>query len=108
MKRPTSRRDVERRPTLSDTEIHTLKLIAGGATNAAISADLGVPSSTNGRKLTALFTKLGAVDRTNAALIALAVGVINVDDFHVPTWVTMEMRATTGKPSHVGQEAVNA
>jgi len=94
VRHPTERVDVMSRPRLDETDVKTLKLIAGGATNQAIARANGVSTATTGRRLTALFEKMGAKDRTHATVIAVAAKVISVTDVAMPTWVTVELTAT--------------
>lgn len=94
MKHPTTRTDVQNRPKLEEHDVDALKLIANGATNLGIARALKVSTATTGRRLTALFEKMGAKDRTHATVIALVTGVIKPDDVNLPTWVQVERHAT--------------
>lgn len=94
MKHPTARADVATRPQLDEDDVAALKLIANGATNLGIARALKVSTATTGRRLTALFEKLGAKDRTHATVIALVTGVITTTDVNLPTWVQVELNAT--------------
>jgi DNA-binding NarL/FixJ family response regulator len=82
---------VSARPQLSDTDVKMLRLIAGGATNQVIARELEVSTATTGRWLTTLFAKMGATDRTHAAIIALEMAVIEATDVTLPTWVHREL-----------------
>jgi DNA-binding CsgD family transcriptional regulator len=93
VKHPVERADVKSRPKLDELDVKTLRLIAGGATNQAIAQENGVSTATTGRRLTALFEKMGAKDRTHATMIAVAARVIQVSDVALPTWVKVEMNA---------------
>lgn len=94
MKHPTERTDVTSRPRLTATDLTMLRLIANGATNQAIAHALGVSTSTTGRRLTALFEKLGAKDRTHATVVAMATELIKLREVKLPTWVHLELSAT--------------
>lgn len=93
MKHPITRADVATYPNLDEDDVAALKLIANGATNLGVSHALGVSTATVGRRLTALFEKLGAKDRTHATVIAMATGVVKTSDVTLPTWVQVELAA---------------
>lgn len=94
MKHPITRADVATRPQLDEDDVTALREIANGATNLGIARALKVSTATTGRRLTALFEKLGAKDRTHATVIALVTGVITAADVSLPTWVQVELAAT--------------
>lgn len=93
MRHPTTRTDVKTRPKLSELDVERLRLIARGYTNEAIARVTNTPTSTTGRHLTALFEKIGARDRTEAAAFALVAEVIKVTDLNLPTWIQVELHA---------------
>lgn len=94
MKHPITRADVATRPQLDEDDVTALREIANGSTNLAIARALKVSTASTGRRLTALFEKLGAKDRTHATVIALVTGVITAADVSLPTWVQVELAAT--------------
>lgn len=94
MKHPETRTDVKTRPRLDEIDVTRLRLIAAGVTNEEIARRTNIPVSTTGRHLTALFTKIGAKDRTHATVIALTSKLIKPTDVPLPTWVLIEMTAT--------------
>lgn len=96
MRHPITRADVETRPSLTERDVETLRLIAGGATNQAVARHFGVSTATTGRRLTELFERLGARDRTHAAVIALVTEVVGITNVQLPTWVKAELVATEG------------
>ena len=61
-------------PDLTGRERETLNLLAGGATTVQIADRLGVSSKTVRNHLSSIFTKLEALDRTQAVLKARAAG----------------------------------
>jgi DNA-binding NarL/FixJ family response regulator len=61
-------------PDLTARERETLNLLAGGASTLQIADRLGVSSKTVRNHLSSIFTKLEAVDRTQAVLKARAAG----------------------------------
>jgi len=61
---------------LNAGEIDVLRLIAGGNANKEIAAQLSVPEETVKGRVRSLLVKLGAKDRTHAAMIGLRRGII--------------------------------
>jgi DNA-binding NarL/FixJ family response regulator len=61
---------------LSPREIKVLQLVAGGFTNKAIGAQLGISDRTVQAHLATIFDKLGAKSRTEAVMIGLRTGLI--------------------------------
>jgi DNA-binding NarL/FixJ family response regulator len=61
-------------PDLTARERQTLNLLAGGASTSQIADRLGLSSKTVRNHLSSIFTKLEAVDRTQAVLKARAAG----------------------------------
>jgi DNA-binding NarL/FixJ family response regulator len=61
---------------LNAGEIDVLRLIAGGNANKEIAAQLSVPEETVKGRVRSILTKLGANDRTHAAMIGLRRGII--------------------------------
>lgn len=102
MKHPSTRADVFNRPKLDDDDVEVLKLVANGATNLSIAHALRVSTASTGRRLTALFEKLGARDRTHATVIALAAGIIHPTDTELPTWVRNDMMNVIEVENHGG------
>jgi Response regulator containing a CheY-like receiver domain and an HTH DNA-binding domain len=94
MRHPITRADVQARPSLTERDVETLRLIAGGATNQAVARHFDVSTATTGRRLTELFERLGARDRTHAAVIALVTNVVGTTNVQLPTWVQVELNAT--------------
>lgn len=74
-------RDEKRAPpavatTLSDRELAVLKLLAAGCSNKEIGARLNITEGTVKNHMTNVLGKLGALDRTQAALKARELGLI--------------------------------
>jgi DNA-binding NarL/FixJ family response regulator len=61
-------------PDLTERERETLNLLAGGATTLQIADRLGVSGKTVRNHLSSIFTKIEALDRTQAVLKARAAG----------------------------------
>jgi DNA-binding NarL/FixJ family response regulator len=61
---------------LNAGEIAVLRLIAGGHANKEIAAQLSVPEETVKGRVRSILAKLGANDRTHAAIIGLKRGII--------------------------------
>lgn len=66
---------VQPRPSLTSRESEVLRLIANGASNKEIAADLGVTEKTIKTHVSNLFLKLGVESRTQAALYAVQHGI---------------------------------
>lgn len=64
--------------TLSPAEIRVLKLIAGGNANKEIAAQLSISEETVKSQVRNILSKLGANDRTHAAMIGLKRGIIDL------------------------------
>jgi DNA-binding NarL/FixJ family response regulator len=62
--------------SLNAGEIDVLRLIAGGHANKEIAAQLSVPEETVKGRVRSMLAKLGANDRTHAAMIGLKRGII--------------------------------
>jgi DNA-binding NarL/FixJ family response regulator len=62
-------------PQLTDREHEVLRLIAGGADNAAVSRQLGVSGKTVRNYVSNIITKLQVTDRTAAVLKAPDAGI---------------------------------
>lgn len=69
-------REPQRNRDLNDSELEVLNLVAAGKSNRVIAEELWVSVETVRKRLDGVFQKLGAVDRTNAAAIAAARGLI--------------------------------
>ena len=65
---------------LSDRETDVLQLMARGLTNADIARELYLSEGTVRNYTSALFTKLGVNDRTQAVIAALRYGLVNIHD----------------------------
>ena len=63
---------------LNAGEIDVLRLIAGGNANKEIAAQLSVPEETVKGRVRSILAKLGANDRTHAAMIGLKRGIIEI------------------------------
>lgn len=92
MRQPTIRVDVKTLPNLTERDVETLQLIACGATNQVLARHFSVSTATTGRRLTELFERLGARDRTHAAVIAMVTGVVKISQLQMPTWAWAELR----------------
>ena len=66
---------------LGDWDVRILELIALGCSNKEIAATLGRSESNVKNRLTMVFAKLGAFDRTQAVLAAHAAGILNLHQF---------------------------
>jgi DNA-binding NarL/FixJ family response regulator len=64
----------------TDREREVLRLLARGLTNADIAARLYLSEGTVRNYVSSIFTKLGVADRTQAALIAIRFGVVDIQD----------------------------
>lgn len=65
-------RDAPRRP--SERELGAIRLVAGGATNDEIAADLGISIKTVESHLRRLFGRYGVLSRTELAMLAVREG----------------------------------
>ena len=65
---------------MSDREMDVLQLLARGLTNADIARELYLSEGTVRNYTSAIFTKLGVNDRTQAVLAALRYGLVNIND----------------------------
>jgi DNA-binding NarL/FixJ family response regulator len=68
------------RPDLTPRQFEVLHMIAAGASNKVIAADLGIAESTIKMHITAVFKALGVSSRTQAALVAQNKGLIRVSE----------------------------
>jgi DNA-binding NarL/FixJ family response regulator len=64
-------------PDLTPRQLEVLNMIASGASNKVIAADLGIAESTIKMHVTAVFKTLGVSSRTQAALVAQDKGLIS-------------------------------
>jgi DNA-binding NarL/FixJ family response regulator len=64
---------------LSDREMEVLQLMARGLVNADIARELYLSEGTVRNYTSAIFTKLGVNDRTQAVIAALRHGLVNLD-----------------------------
>jgi DNA-binding NarL/FixJ family response regulator len=62
---------------LSPRELEVLRLLANGRSNTDIAAELFLSEGTVRNYVSAIFTKLGVTDRTEAAVIALRHGLVD-------------------------------
>jgi two-component system NarL family response regulator len=67
-----------RRPGVTAREIEVLRLVARGRSNREIGSDLSISEGTVKGHLHRIFHKLGAQDRTQAAVSALRRGLIQL------------------------------
>ncbi|MBW4625934.1 MAG: response regulator [Brasilonema octagenarum HA4186-MV1] len=65
-------------PELSDRELEVLRLIAQGMSNLEISAALCISESTVKTHINRILSKLNVKDRTQAAIVALKRGIVNL------------------------------
>jgi DNA-binding NarL/FixJ family response regulator len=65
---------------MSEREMDVLQLLARGLTNADIARELYLSEGTVRNYTSAIFTKLGVNDRTQAVLAALRYGLVNIND----------------------------
>ena len=61
---------------LSDREVEILRLVATGASNKEIAVKLAISPNTVKVHLRNVFSKIGAASRTEAALIAMRMGLV--------------------------------
>lgn len=73
---PPDRRDPAADLGLSEREIAVLQRLARGAPNKQIAAELRIAEGTVKNHVTSILDKLGAADRTQAALRARALGIV--------------------------------
>ncbi len=72
---PEERLGPRSRPAgLTAREMDVLRLVTRGMTNRMIACDLGISEQTVKNHLSAIYTKIGAADRTQAALYAVTSG----------------------------------
>ena len=67
---------VHYRTTLSARELEVLRLVAEGEPNKRIAYQLVISPDTVKNHVASILTKLGAVDRTSAAVMAIRTGLI--------------------------------
>jgi DNA-binding NarL/FixJ family response regulator len=65
---------------LSERELDVLRLLARGLSNADIAERLYLSEGTVRNYVSSIFTKLGVTDRTNAAVLAIRYGVVEIQD----------------------------
>src|SRR5829696_9440476 len=73
-----------RAPTERETEV--LKLLALGKANKQISRDLFVGEKTVKSHVSSILTKLGVQSRTQAALYAVRIGLVSIDELNEESW----------------------
>ena len=67
------------RETLTTRELEVLQLIVGGHSNKEIMAALTISEGTVKLHVSHILDKLGAADRTQAAVMALKQGIVHLD-----------------------------
>ncbi len=65
--------------TLTEIQVNILKLASEGQANKEIAIQLGLPVSTVKNHFREIFEKLEANDRTQAVVIAIKAGILNID-----------------------------
>lgn len=65
---------------LTEAEVQVLRLISGGNANKEIAAQLSVTEETVKGRVKNILAKLGANDRTHAAMIGVRRGIIGLPD----------------------------
>ena len=78
--------------SLTLRELGVLRLVAQGLTNRRIARDLAISEKTVKNHLSAIFPKIGAADRTQAALYALRAGIAQPAAAR-PAWGSAEASA---------------
>ena len=68
------------RPALTPREAEILRMLVTGWTNRRIGQEMHISENTVRNHMNHLFSKLGVVDRTEAAMIAVQRGLIRVED----------------------------
>jgi DNA-binding NarL/FixJ family response regulator len=63
---------------LTDREVEVLRHVAGGKANKSVAAQLNITEETVKAHMRSILAKLGANDRTHAAIIALKRGIIDL------------------------------
>ena len=69
----------EKHESLTDRELDVLTLIVRGRSNKQIMQELGVSEGTTKRHITHILEKLGVVDRTQAAIMAVQDGIVHLE-----------------------------
>lgn len=89
----------EPRTYLTTREKAALALAANGKTNAAIARALGLGEETVKTRMQVIRRKLRAQDRTHAVAVALALGLLSVDDIVVSPDANCGYRASETRTS---------
>lgn len=97
-------RPVEPRSAVTRRQVEILRLAANGNTNQAIARFLGVSLETIKSQLRATYPKLRVADRTQAVAVAIRVGLLEVDDIHLPHG----LRDRPGRRGPQGEQSVTA
>ena len=71
---------------LTERETEVLKLLALGKANKQISRDLFVGEKTVKSHVSSILTKLGVQSRTQAALYAVRIGLVSIDELNEESW----------------------
>ena len=69
--------EVDTDTTLTERETEILELVAQGASNKVIAAELDLSQNTVKKYMMAIFTKLGATSRTGAVMHAQQIGLLS-------------------------------
>jgi DNA-binding NarL/FixJ family response regulator len=77
---PSGAATVDKLERLSESEPEVLKLVAQGLTNRAIGLRLSISERTVHTHLINIFAKLGVSTRTEAALTAIRLGWLSLED----------------------------
>jgi two-component system NarL family response regulator len=67
-------------PELTEREREVLRLVVGGRSNKGIAAALSITEGTVKYHVNNILAKLGAADRTEAAILALRRGLVHLDE----------------------------
>jgi DNA-binding CsgD family transcriptional regulator/N-acetylneuraminic acid mutarotase len=70
---------------LSERELEILRLVATGASNKEVASQLYISSNTVKVHLRNIFSKIGAASRTEAAMYAVRIGLVEGAPAHLPT-----------------------
>ena len=71
---------------LTERETEVLKLLARGKANKQIARELFVGEKTVKAHVSRIFTKLGVQSRTQAALYAVRIGLVSIDELNEESW----------------------
>jgi DNA-binding NarL/FixJ family response regulator len=71
---------------LTERETEVLKLLARGKANKQIARELFVGEKTVKAHVSRILTKLGVQSRTQAALYAVRIGLVSIDELNEESW----------------------